>query len=171
MHVSPLHAPQVYLARGKLLGGSSCTNATLYHRGSAADYDAWGLPGWSSAEVLEWFCRAETYEKGAFPVLPCEPARLQCSGRDGGRKISSNGKRARHSVGWVSRSMLDVEHVYPIISPFAVARCGVVPRTRVEVTQRTRRGFRTTNRNHRPYRAPVLWSQLQALPSTTAAAA
>jgi len=43
---------QVYLARGKTLGGSSPTNATLYLRGTPADYDSWGLPGWSAADVL-----------------------------------------------------------------------------------------------------------------------
>jgi choline dehydrogenase-like flavoprotein len=48
-----------YLARGKLLGGSSSTNATLYHRGSAGDYDRWGVPGWSSEDVLPWFKTAE----------------------------------------------------------------------------------------------------------------
>eukprot|EP01026_Neomeris_dumetosa_P077708 TRINITY_DN8391_c1_g2_i5.p1 TRINITY_DN8391_c1_g2~~TRINITY_DN8391_c1_g2_i5.p1 ORF type:complete len:617 (-),score=85.60 TRINITY_DN8391_c1_g2_i5:159-2009(-) len=45
----------LYLARGKLLGGSSSTNATLYLRGSAADYDAWKIPEWGSKEALEWF--------------------------------------------------------------------------------------------------------------------
>jgi fatty acid photodecarboxylase len=51
---------QVYLARGRLLGGSSSTNATLYHRGAAADYDAWGVPGWAADDVLPWFVRSET---------------------------------------------------------------------------------------------------------------
>lgn len=46
-------------ARGRLLGGSSSTNATLYHRGTAADYDAWGVPGWGSADLLPWFKKAE----------------------------------------------------------------------------------------------------------------
>lgn len=41
------------MARGKLLGGSSSTNATLYMRGTAADYDSWGVPGWGSREALE----------------------------------------------------------------------------------------------------------------------
>lgn len=50
---------EMYLARGKLLGGSSSTNATLYHRGTAADYDGWGLPGWSSDDVLPWFVNME----------------------------------------------------------------------------------------------------------------
>ncbi|WIA36647.1 hypothetical protein OEZ86_007931 [Tetradesmus obliquus] len=56
---------EVYLARGKTLGGSSATNATLYLRGSPADYDAWGLPGWSGKDVLPWFISGETNSKGA----------------------------------------------------------------------------------------------------------
>ena len=48
-----------YLARGKLLGGSSSTNATLYHRGTAEDYDSWGLPGWGAEDVLPWFVSME----------------------------------------------------------------------------------------------------------------
>ncbi|PSC67760.1 glucose-methanol-choline oxidoreductase [Micractinium conductrix] len=55
-----LAARQIYMARGRLLGGSSATNATLYHRGAAADYDAWGVPGWGAADVLPWFVKAET---------------------------------------------------------------------------------------------------------------
>ncbi|KAI8103262.1 hypothetical protein M9435_004601 [Picochlorum sp. BPE23] len=51
---------QVYLPRGKVLGGSSSTNATLYMRGSSDDYDSWGVDGWSSKDVLEWFKLAET---------------------------------------------------------------------------------------------------------------
>lgn len=38
-----------------MLGGSSCTNVCLHHRGSAEDYDDWGVPGWSAAEVLPFF--------------------------------------------------------------------------------------------------------------------
>jgi len=55
---------EVYVARGKALGGSSCTNATLYHRGSAADYDSWGLEGWKSDELVKWFVQAENFEDG-----------------------------------------------------------------------------------------------------------
>ena len=60
-----LPPPQVYLARGKLLGGSCATNATLYMRGTAGDYDAWGLEGWGSADVLPWFVEAENNSRGA----------------------------------------------------------------------------------------------------------
>ena len=52
----------VYLCRGKVLGGSSCTNVMLYHRGTPADYDSWvqqGAVGWGPSEVLDYYRRAE----------------------------------------------------------------------------------------------------------------
>ncbi len=55
----------MYLARGKALGGSSCTNATLYLRGSPADYDSWGLEGWNSKDLVDCFIAAENYNNGA----------------------------------------------------------------------------------------------------------
>ena len=57
---------QIYVARGKLLGGSSSTNATLYHRGTAEDYDSWGVPGWGSKDALEWFLACEDNDLGGF---------------------------------------------------------------------------------------------------------
>jgi choline dehydrogenase-like flavoprotein len=50
---------QIYLARGRLLGGSSSTNATLYHRGAKGDYEGWNVPGWTSEDVLEWYKKTE----------------------------------------------------------------------------------------------------------------
>ena len=53
--------------RGKVLGGSSSTNGMLYCRGAAADYDGWaamGNAGWSYAEVLPYFRRAENHGSG-----------------------------------------------------------------------------------------------------------
>jgi choline dehydrogenase-like flavoprotein len=52
--------------RGKVLGGSSSINAMLYVRGNAWDYDEWarmGNPGWSYAEVLPFFKKAERNEQ------------------------------------------------------------------------------------------------------------
>ena len=57
-----------YQPRGKVLGGSSSINAMIYLRGQAEDYDGWaaaGNPGWSWADVLPLFKRAEHNERGA----------------------------------------------------------------------------------------------------------
>ncbi|CAG9464312.1 unnamed protein product [Pedinophyceae sp. YPF-701] len=62
---APLGGREIYLARGKLLGGSSATNATLYMRGSPEDYDGWNLDGWSAKDVLPWFMRSERNSRGA----------------------------------------------------------------------------------------------------------
>jgi choline dehydrogenase len=59
---------RVYLPRGKTLGGSSSTNAMVYIRGNAADYDAWrdaGCDGWGYDDLLPYFKRAEDNERGA----------------------------------------------------------------------------------------------------------
>jgi choline dehydrogenase-like flavoprotein len=51
-----------YQPRGKGLGGSSAINAMVYIRGHQWDYDHWaalGNTGWSFADVLPYFKRAE----------------------------------------------------------------------------------------------------------------
>lgn len=53
---------KIYLPRGKVLGGSSSTNAMAYVRGNHADYDDWaalGNKGWSAKDVLPYFRRHE----------------------------------------------------------------------------------------------------------------
>ncbi len=53
--------------QGRVLGGGSSINAMVYMRGNAADYDGWakdeGCDGWSHAEVLPYFRRAEDNER------------------------------------------------------------------------------------------------------------
>jgi choline dehydrogenase len=50
---------ELFWPRGRTLGGSTSINAQMWIRGCAADYDGWGLPGWSFAEVLPYFNRVE----------------------------------------------------------------------------------------------------------------
>jgi choline dehydrogenase len=53
--------------RGRVLGGSSSINGMMYVRGHARDYDRWaqaGCRGWSYADVLPYFRRAERHERG-----------------------------------------------------------------------------------------------------------
>ncbi|MFZ5789370.1 MAG: choline dehydrogenase [Pseudomonadota bacterium] len=54
--------------RGRVLGGSSSINGMMYVRGHARDYDRWaqaGCRGWSYAELLPYFKRAEAHQRGA----------------------------------------------------------------------------------------------------------
>jgi choline dehydrogenase len=99
--------------RGRVLGGSSSINGMVYIRGHALDYDGWaagGLAGWSYAEVLPYFKRAEghlgggdAYHGGSGPLTvfapdlsgaPLAQAFLQAAGEAGyGLSSDVNGER------------------------------------------------------------------------------
>ncbi|MBB93804.1 MAG: choline dehydrogenase [Rhodobacteraceae bacterium] len=57
-----------YWPRGKVMGGSSSINAMVYIRGQAQDFEDWkamGNPGWGWDDVLPYFRRSETNDRGA----------------------------------------------------------------------------------------------------------
>ncbi len=59
---------ELYIPRGKTLGGSSSMNAMLYVRGRPIDYDLWvqaGAEGWGWEDVLPYFMRSEDNTRGA----------------------------------------------------------------------------------------------------------
>ena len=64
-HTEPepgLGGRRIHQARGKVIGGSSSINGMVWVRGNAGDFDDWdagGASGWSYANVLPYFRRAE----------------------------------------------------------------------------------------------------------------
>lgn len=72
---------------GRTLGGSSSVNGMLYVRGQPEDYDGWaaaGCDGWAWSEVLPYFRRAETNDRGSD----------QLHGGYGPLRVSSAGHRS-----------------------------------------------------------------------------
>lgn len=69
-HTEPepaLGGRSIHCPRGKVLGGSSSINGMVYVRGNALDFDNWqemGATGWSYADVLPYFRKAETRADG-----------------------------------------------------------------------------------------------------------
>jgi len=56
---------ELFLPRGKMLGGCSSNNAMIYIRGNKQDYEEWsalGNKGWSYKEVLPYFKKSENQE-------------------------------------------------------------------------------------------------------------
>ncbi|MGY0500880.1 GMC family oxidoreductase [Nocardia sp. FBN12] len=96
---SELGDRQIFWPRGKMLGGSSSMNAMMWVRGFAADYDAWARaagPGWSFAQVAEYFRRIESVEDAAEPD----------EGRSGPLRIAHQ----RSARGWTDDFLAAAEH-------------------------------------------------------------
>ena len=62
-----LNGRRIPIPRGKVIGGSSSINGMLYVRGNPIDYNTWaqlGNRGWGYEDVLPYFQRSETFERG-----------------------------------------------------------------------------------------------------------
>ena len=58
---------QIYVPRGRILGGSSAINGMVWVRGQKQDFDQWaqlGCTGWSFDDVLPLFKKMENYGGG-----------------------------------------------------------------------------------------------------------
>jgi choline dehydrogenase len=110
-HTEPqknLNGRKLFWPRGKVLGGSSSVNAMVYIRGCHSDYDMWrqlGNAGWSYADVLPYFRRAETYE-----VKPGE-----YHGNDGPLHVTRPGVTGALSKAWIDAG---VQAGYPYNDDF-----------------------------------------------------
>ncbi|HSD76848.1 MAG TPA: GMC family oxidoreductase N-terminal domain-containing protein [Solirubrobacteraceae bacterium] len=62
-----LDGREIVFPRGKVVGGSASINAQIALRGHRADYDGWGVPGWSWADVEPYFERSAA---GGFALAP-----------------------------------------------------------------------------------------------------
>ena len=59
---------RIHVPHGKILGGTSAINGTIFNRGQKRDYDGWaqmGCRGWSYQDVLPHFKRLESTEIGS----------------------------------------------------------------------------------------------------------
>ena len=110
-HTEPqknLNDRKLFWPRGKVLGGSSSVNAMVYIRGCHSDYDMWrqlGNAGWSYADCLPYFRRAETYEVGSS----------EFHGTDGPLHVSRPSIRNPLSQAWVDAG---VQAGYPFNDDF-----------------------------------------------------
>jgi choline dehydrogenase len=70
-----LNNRRIIQPRGKVLGGSSSINGLIYIRGQKEDFDIWrqlGNPGWSWDDVLPYFKKAESQQRGADEYHGCD---------------------------------------------------------------------------------------------------
>ena len=106
---------RMMVPRGKMLGGSSGLNYMAYVRGHPGDFDSWaqnGAEGWSYAEVLPYFLKAEGFVHHSElqpdleahgtdgpvgvslrePVLPASSQFVEAAGASGLKQGDYNGR-------------------------------------------------------------------------------
>lgn len=63
-HTSPksrlLADRQVTIPAARVLGGGSSINMLIYSRAQQSDFDSWGMPGWSTNELIPYMKKVNT---------------------------------------------------------------------------------------------------------------
>ena len=81
-----LNGRVIDVPRGRILGGSSAINGSVFVRGQARDYDTWaqlGNRGWSFDDVLPVFKRMENFEPGETVLRSADgPLRVNVTADD-----------------------------------------------------------------------------------------
>ncbi|KAF1786537.1 Aldehyde dehydrogenase, glutamic acid active site [Phytophthora cactorum] len=119
--------------RGRVLGGSSSINAMIYNRGHALDYDDWqqaGADGWSYADCLPYFKKAQThslsadeYRGGDGPLKAGYPFTDDVNGyqQEGVGWLDHtihNGQRCSASAAYLTSSVLTRENLTVVTGTF-----------------------------------------------------
>ncbi len=110
--IAELHDRTLYWAQGRVLGGSGSINGMMYMRGHRSDYDRWkadGARGWGYNDVLPYFRKAETNERGASE-LHGDSGPLQVSVGRGTAPVCDMFLDAASASGFVMTDDLNADH-------------------------------------------------------------
>ncbi|KAK4233157.1 alcohol oxidase [Achaetomium macrosporum] len=116
---------ELILPSGGVLGGGSSTNFMMYSRAQKADFDSWGVPGWSSADMLPYLKKLETYHGQDEKDVHGHEGPIHVSrGSYSSRRLEDEFIAAAAKVGWPEvQDVQDLEAVnavgraYRYISP------------------------------------------------------
>lgn len=101
---------RVFLPRGRGIGGSSAINASIWHEGYAADYEAWAALGATSidaAAMQRGLARARVSRETAHRATPLEQAFIEATSRVTGATASSYAQARGPFVGALTLATRD----------------------------------------------------------------
>ncbi|KAG8166245.1 hypothetical protein KVR01_004797 [Diaporthe batatas] len=86
---------------GSVLGGGSSVNMMAYSRGQRCDWDSWGMPGWSTDEMMPFFKKLETFHGEDPKDIHGHDGPINVSfGTYGSERIDTEFLAAAEKAGW-----------------------------------------------------------------------